>query len=183
MSAAQSAETLPCRVPSIDTPAGVQDVLERAARGEDAVMPLVRAIFDRDDGRGLLDAYADAYGRARRALTESAAGGNLAAREALGRRIDALRDELAGPGAPPLERILAERVALCWLDAHEADRRSHEAASAPRMTSEFRESRSDRAQKRFLAACKALASVRKLGAAAVQINVARQQVNVAGPTP
>ena len=67
-------ERLPCRVPSIDTPAGVQDVLERAARGEDAVTPLVRAIFDRDDGRGLLDAYGDAYGRARRASTESAAG-------------------------------------------------------------------------------------------------------------
>ena len=89
-----------------------------------------------------------AHRRSRRQAQPSGPGG-------VGRKIDALRDELAGPGAPPLERILAERVALCWLDAHEADRRSHETAAVPRSTSEFRESRSDRAQKRFLAACKA----------------------------
>src|SRR5262245_55241501 len=90
MSAAESAERFPCPVPSIDTPAGVQEVFERAARDEDAVMPLVRAIFDRDDGQTLLAAYGDAYGRARRALAESAGGRNLAGRGAPGRRGGAL---------------------------------------------------------------------------------------------
>ena len=45
-----------------------------------------------------------------------------------------------------------------------------------------RESRRDRAHKRFLAACKALATVRRLGIPSVVVNqvVARQDVNVGG---
>jgi hypothetical protein len=39
----------------------------------------------------------------------------------------------------------------------------------------------DRAHKRYLSAIKTLATVRKLAVPVLQINVAKQQVNVAGP--
>lgn len=47
----------------------------------------------------------------------------------------------------------------------------------------YRQELRDRAHKRFLAACKTLATVRRLGGPAVQINqvVGQQQVNVGCP--
>jgi hypothetical protein len=130
----------------------------------------------------LMGIYGDVYGHAQNALLKTAAGQDIAIQETLRRKIDAVRDELAGPNPTPLERILCERVALCWFDAHEMDRRFSDQTDITFKTAEYRESRRDRAHKRFLAACKALATVRKLGLPAIQVNVARQQVNVAGST-
>ena len=45
---------------------------------------------------------------------------------------------------------------------------------------EYREGRRDRAHKRFLSACKALATVRKLARPTIQVDLANQQVNMAG---
>ena len=45
---------------------------------------------------------------------------------------------------------------------------------------DYRICRHDRAHGRFLSACKALAQIRKLLGVNVQINIAEQQVNVAG---
>jgi hypothetical protein len=41
----------------------------------------------------------------------------------------------------------------------------------------------ERAQKRYLAAIKTLAQVRKLAVPVLQVNIARKQVNVAGACP
>jgi hypothetical protein len=127
--------------------------------------------------------YGDIFGYARDALIKIAAGKNIAARLTLAEKTASIRDELAGPNPTPLERILCERVALCWFDAHETDRRfAIESSGITFEEAEYREKRRDRANKRFLAACKTLATVRKLALPAIQVNVARQQVNVAGST-
>jgi hypothetical protein len=47
---------------------------------------------------------------------------------------------------------------------------------------EFRQRRIDFAHRRFLSAVKALALVRKLAVSALQVNVAKKQVNVVAPT-
>ena len=47
---------------------------------------------------------------------------------------------------------------------------------------DYHQRRCDLAQRRYLAAVKALALVRKLGVPALQLNIARNQVNVAGPS-
>ena len=96
------------------------------------------------------------------------------------RKLDALRDELAGPDPTPLERILSERVALTWFEANEMDQRYLDASNLSFKDAAFRESRRDRAHKRFLTACKTLATVRKLARPTIQLNLANQQVNVAG---
>jgi hypothetical protein len=80
-----------------------------------------------------------------------------------------------------LERILCERVALTWFDANEMDLRFVESSGISFKDAAYREDRRDRAHRRFLAACKALATVRKLARPSIQINLANQQVNVAGP--
>src|SRR4051794_21466827 len=55
-----------------------------------------------------------------------------------------VRDELAGPNPTPLERILCERVALCWFDAHEMDRRYIDQTEVSFKVAEYRENRRDR---------------------------------------
>ncbi len=82
----------------------------------------------------------------------------------------------ARPAGPPL---LVERVTLCWLQVHQA-----EGLYAQRLGSldvewtDCYQRRIDRAQRRYLQAIRTLAQVRRLAApAAVQINVAEQQVN------
>jgi hypothetical protein len=112
-------------------------------------------------------------------LIRNVAGTDVATQEALRRKVNSVRDDLAGPNPTPLERILSERVALCWFDAHETDRRYVDQSNLTFKEAEYHESRRDRAHKRFLTACKTLATVRKLAVPAIQVNLANQQVNVA----
>lgn len=182
MAETANAETLVKQaLPDISTDEGAFEVVRRAAKGDPDMLPLMRKVLDDpEQGQWLVERYGNSYQHARDELIKVAAGKNHVAAEALRRKIDGLRDEVAGPNASALERILAERVALCWLDVNESDRRLSDHSEMTIKQAAFREDRRDRAYRRFLAACKTLATVRKLGVPAIQVNVARQQVNVAG---
>lgn len=58
--------------------------------------------------------------RSRGALIDLQAGKSVMAREAIRRKVLGLRTTL-GPSAPPLERLLVERVVACWLRSYQAD--------------------------------------------------------------
>jgi hypothetical protein len=178
------AENLPSKLPDIETWEGRREVIRKASKGDTAVLPLLRQVFDRDGGTGgyLVEKYGNMHAHAANELIERIAGKDLAIQEALRRKLDALRDELAGPDPTPLERVLSERVALTWLDANEMDRRFSDQSGISFKDAAHRENRRDRAHRRFLQACKTLATVRKLARPTIQLNVARQQVNVAGTT-
>ena len=164
MSDTKTPENLPKPLVSIDAADGVRDVLARAFKGDESVLSLLKKLLDGDAERRerIFSAYGDSFEWACSALIKVAAGKDLLAQEVLSRKLASVRDELAGPTPTPLERILCERVALTWFDAHEMDRRYVDQAELSFKNAEFRESRRDRANKRFLAACKTLASVRKL---------------------
>src|SRR5262249_43902654 len=120
--------------------------------------------------------------RAREAMIGWAVGQDLAAGEALRRRIAQVRAELAGPDASPLERLLAENLALAWADAHLAAERAYRAAALTLTEADRIERRRDRAQRRLIAAIKALDLIRRV-MPAVQVHV-EQHVSVqAPPTP
>ncbi len=94
-----------------------------------------------------------------------------------------MKTELAGPKPSPLERLLVDRIAACWLQVHYAD-----ALYAQRMGEvsvgwgDYLQRRQDRAHRRYLASIRALAQVRRLLSPPVQINVGQNQVNLAGPS-
>ncbi len=76
--------------------------------------------------------------------------------------------------------MLAETAATCWFafrmhEAHYAGTASDGGMSLAQ--SEHAQRRMDRAHRRFLSTVKTLAAVRRLALPALQINVARQQVN------
>ncbi|HEV2121993.1 MAG TPA: hypothetical protein VGW38_04355 [Chloroflexota bacterium] len=114
-------------------------------------------------------------------LLRSAAGENPVIREATMHTLDLLRRDVAGAHPSVLERLLADRVAISWLSLSVAEGTYHQALERglSQANDTFHQQRIERAQRRFLAAIKALAQVRKLGVPAVQVNIGEKQVNVA----
>jgi hypothetical protein len=83
------------------------------------------------------------------------------------------------------ERLLADRVVMCWLQLYYAEQKYAEMALADGpivnwTQEEWHQKRIDRLQRRYIAAIKGLAQVRKLLKPSMQGNVAEQQVNVSG---
>jgi hypothetical protein len=107
-------------------------------------------------------------------------GKNLLFRESLTRKLDLLRDELGGPNPTPLERLLVERIVSCWLHLYQLELIYAQKESMSLELGNYYQRSLSSAQKRYLAAIKMLALVRKLAIPALQVNIARKQVNVAG---
>ena len=155
----------------------------RAARGDASALPGIRAFLD--DAESMLDEAidllrGDAARSVERQMVRDWKGDDLAGAEAARRKLAGLRAELAGPGATPLERLLAERAALCWLAVYRAESGFAAARGLTTPESEAWQRRIGRAHRMFLSALRALAAVRRLAVPALQVNVAGRQVNVAG---
>ena len=110
--------------------------------------------------------------------------------ESLKRGREVLMDELGYQTASPLERLLIEQVALCWLGLNLVQLEYTRAIGEPISVSaaDHWERRLSAAQGRYLRACDALARVRKLAhtTPALQVNIAAaggQQVNLLGGEP
>jgi hypothetical protein len=87
------------------------------------------------------------------ALVNRCTGGNLDLHEAMTRKVTRVRDHLAGPNPSQMERLLAERAALCWLDCALADlRQARGQARLTRAQSDHLSRDRDRAHRRFLTA-------------------------------
>ena len=59
--------------------------------------------------------------QAENALLSAATGLNELAKEAIYGQLTSQKRELAGPHPTALERLLVERIVLCWVDLHYAD--------------------------------------------------------------
>lgn len=113
---------------------------------------------------------------------------DLLAIEGVQQRLEAMRRGLAGPAPSPLEQLLADRIVLCWLQMQYAEAwlAQKNQGNLSLALGEYYQRQAERAQRRYLAAIKALATVRRLLVPAVQVNIAAaggQQVNLAGPVP
>jgi hypothetical protein len=142
-------------------------VLELAAQGDKSCLPQLRALLDAGGDLALeIAGNPDWY--ATEALVNRCTGENLYLHEAMTRKVTRVRDDLAGPNPSPMERLLAERAALCWLDCSLADlRQARGHASLTRAQSDHLSRYRDRAHRRFLTALKTLATIRTLNLPAV----------------
>ena len=93
-------------------------------------------------------------------LVDVVSGDQEALRASLKAGQSAMRKELGFPQASALERLLIDRVILCWLRLHHVDFRYTVALgnSIPLAQANYWESRLSAAQHRFLQACQSLAS-------------------------
>ena len=154
------------------------EFLKKASSGDRSVLPELRRLLDQSPEFRQL--FGDLGHRATTAWIDVAAGENLLRRGALTRQVAALEREIGGPSPSVLERLLAERVAVCWLELNCLDPAVSEKKEIPLNLAEFYDRRLDRAHRRYLSAIRSLATVRRLVIPSLQVNIGAQQVNVAG---
>jgi hypothetical protein len=151
---------------------------KRAQNGDETALPGLQQLLNNPAAIDVLGG--DLAKRAQLTLIYKFSGQNLLIREALTRKLDLLRAELTGPNPTPLERLLVERIVTCWLHLHHLEQLYAQKDSLSLGQGSYYERSISSAQKRFLAAIKTLAVVRKLAVPVLQVNIAKKQVNVAG---
>jgi hypothetical protein len=81
-------------------------LVDRAMKGDASTVPALRALLENPE---TVDLFCGNLARqVERSLIDAAAGKDLAFKEALQRKLELLRAELAGPKPSPLERLLAD---------------------------------------------------------------------------
>jgi hypothetical protein len=153
--------------------------VKRAESGDTSTLPALRDMLQ---DQAAVDLFGGNLARqVELSLVEKAAGKNLAFREALLRKLDLMRAELAGPSPTPLEKLLVGRIVTCWLQLHDLDARIAQSKDWTIAQADYHERCRDRAHRRHLSAIKMLATVRRLALPILvgQVNIAKNQVNTA----
>ena len=138
----------------------LKQLVKRAKKGDQTVLAELRRFLD---SRPDVWRHAGDLARiAEESTTALAAGVNLFLRESLQRKLAEMKAELMGPTPSLLDRLLVERVAICWLAAGYSDAAAAQSseASAPKVEQARR--RQDSAGRRYAEAIKLLATVRRL---------------------
>jgi hypothetical protein len=168
-------------------PGDLAELARRVQAGDAGALSALRATLERKPE--VWRRYGDLAAHAQEALVRHAAGDNPIVAESLRLKAEEIKTELAGPAPTPLERLLAERGAACWLQVGYFDALS--AANpevSPRQAEVIRRNQ-DSASRRYLAALRALAVVRRLLAPAAKAGPKRRKRREAaagtrvGPTP
>jgi hypothetical protein len=165
--------------------AELRAVSEKAEAGDRNARKELRRLV-RDSSPEVIGRAADIGRRAGRVLALTAAGGDPLVEEALYAKLDAMRVEIAGENPTPLEVLLTERVVSLWmfttllevLITAQYQKRLGDGGERSSPSYIIQQSRIlESATRRYLAAIRELARVRKLqaGAPPVQVNT---QVNV-----
>ena len=138
------------------------DLIARATTGDRSTLPQIQGMLRSPAGAEMAERLGNLAAVAERNLLAAFVGSDLMTGEAVRLKAEALRAELTGPEPTPLEKLLAERVVLCWLQLHIADARAARALDAASPQGDYYQRQQTQAQARYLAAVKALVTLRKL---------------------
>ena len=154
------------------TPNEAHALIRRAEKGDERALPELRKFLSQSPavGRGY-----DFAAVLRSGLARKVCGPRLYTRELLVRQVYDLLAAVLGADPTPIERLLAERVVIGWLQVQEADIRVSLLEARP---SALDLKYADAANRHYLASLRALAAVRKLPRPAVQVHITEQQVTV-----
>jgi hypothetical protein len=97
----------------------LQALLRRGEQGDATVIPELRAVLDAHPE--IWQRYGDLARQAEEAWKQLIAGTNTLLYESLSRKIDEIKADITQDGNSPLESLLAQRIAACWLQTHYAD--------------------------------------------------------------
>jgi hypothetical protein len=155
-------------------PDAVRALIRTAEMGDDRCLPALRQFLRENPS---VRRSFDLSAIQRRALIEKMYPTRLYSRELLQAQADEVLASVLGPDPTPVERLLAERVAVGWLQVQDAD---VQVSLANGLVPALELKRADSAYRRYLAALRALAAFRRLPRPAMQVNIGEQQVNVSG---
>ena len=152
-------------------------LIDRAQDGDEEALPVLRKVLDKAPR---IARFIDLARNVERSIVEKMSGDDVFTQEAIPRNLKAMRVEIAGENPSPLERLLAERITVCWLELQYFQAiYTQNLGNFSIIQGDYHQRRIDKAHRRYLSSIKALAQIRKMGPA-VQINIAEQQINQAG---
>jgi hypothetical protein len=143
-------------------------VVEQAEAGDEAAAPALWR-FMQDTTALARVSHGDLTQRVKHWMVGTLAGPNSDRKEALLAQLEQMEIELAGPDPTPLERLMVQRVLVCWLRLQLAE--INAGTCGADSTTEIFQRHLDRAHRQFLSAVKTLATVRRL-ALPVNVNLA-----------
>ena len=162
------------------------EVMSRAQDGDETVVQDLRRLLERPH---IADGLQVVIRSSLETAIEADTGRNLLGREAALKLVRDRGNELAGPQASPLERMLAEHVVTTWWFLRQAETAFTQGMQREGGISlalgDYLQRRITASQKRYLAAVKMLADVRRMQLPEVtiqnqgQVNIGNQQMNVA----
>ncbi len=137
-------------------------VARRANQGDASALPRLRELLAQYPA--IWKQYGDIAAQAERSWVVLASGKDLQLRECLVLQAAALREELAGPDPSTVERLLVERIVICWLKVSYFDAMEAQATSEGESLklALYRGKRQEQAQRMYLTSLAALTSLRKL---------------------
>jgi hypothetical protein len=154
------------------------EVVRRARSGDRSVMPYLNQLFDDPsaidaNGGNVAEVVAGMF-------IAMMVGQDLLTREAIFRKMEYLRNELVGPDAPMLERLVADRIVSTWLQLHRLESTYTFIDESDTEQLKSKQDEITTVQKRYFAAIRQLVEIRQRDRLALQVNIAREQVNVVG---
>jgi hypothetical protein len=149
-------------------------LIDRAQDGDEEALPVLRKVLDEAPEVARI---VDLARNVERIIIEKMSGDDVFTQEAIPRNLKAMKRKIAGENPSPLERLLAERITVCWLELQYFQAIYAQNLHNLSITqSDYHQRRLDKAHRRYLSSIKALAQIRKMGPA-VQINIAEKQIN------
>jgi hypothetical protein len=143
-------------------------VIQKAQQGDAAALPALRELLDRC-GESVVTALGNLARQAEEKILKVRYPNDLMQQEVVRRYMSQLRAQLAPAGTPVLEQLLAESVALCWLDKYLLETWAAHATLSPQDRA-YLDKRRSAAHRSFLSALRTFATVRKPTAPALQVN-------------
>lgn len=155
-------------------------LIERASKGDRKALAELQPALD--DLPTLVATLGNVARHVQNATLDRLGGQNALLQEAARRHVANIRKDLAGEDPTPLETLLIENIGNAWLWAAYCN---YQVATQPGEWGLFWDKRADHATRRYLAAVKTLAQVRRLQVPALlaQINIGEKQVNITTPAP
>jgi len=138
----------------------IRQLVQRAEQGDVSALPALRTLLD--ESPAVWQQYGDLALQSECSLIRLVAGQNGMMSECLVRKLATMKAELAGASPSPLERLLAERIAACWLQTAYFDAVIAQSGGvSPVKAAELRQMQ-DAGHRRFLSGARTLATIRKL---------------------
>lgn len=126
----------------------------------------------------MVDAYGSPAVWLPNSLARKTARDDQLIREAVLAKIAKVQRDLEGPDPAPIVKLLVERAAICRFAVHSFEQSYENAGGTNLNEAEYHQRPIDRAHRRFLSVLETLARVRKPAPPALQVNIAKNQVNV-----
>jgi hypothetical protein len=157
----RSAPTAPPPNQDPEARARLECLVQRAQQGDEGALAELRRVLDAHPD--FWQRYGDLALQAQAAWLHLISGQNVLLREALQRKLDQLKAELAGTDPSPLEKLLVERATATWLQLQYADAAYAQAkVNSSSAQHQSIQRRQNSAQQRHFQAVKMLVTVRKL---------------------